>query len=64
MYYHLEYCVRHFLYGDSYLGHMVYPTKELRDAELAWMKACYNKPTELVYATYESESIGNGQMIN
>ena len=46
MFYHLEYSVRHFMYGDTYRGHEIYRTKELRDAELNWMKTCYNKPTE------------------
>lgn len=57
MYYHLEYSIRHFMYGDTYRGHEIYPTKELRDAELNWMKTCYSRPTELVYATYETETL-------
>ena len=28
MFYHLEYSVRHFMYGDTYKGHEIYPTKE------------------------------------
>ena len=63
MYYHLEYSVRNFMYGDTYRGHEIYPTKELRDAELNWMKTCYSKPTELVYATYETETIGEDKII-
>lgn len=50
MYYHLEYSVRHFMYGDTYRGHEVYPTKELRDAEL-------------VYTTYETETFGEEKII-
>ncbi len=63
MYYHLEYSVRHFMYGDTYRGHEIYPTKELRDAELDWMKTCYSKPTELVYTTYETETFGEDKII-
>ena len=40
MYYHLEYSVRHFMYGDTYRGHEIYPTKELRDEgyEPEWIR--------------------------
>ena len=60
MYYHLEYSVRHFMYGDTYRGH---ETKELRDAEIDWMKTCYSRLTELVYATYETETLGEDKII-
>lgn len=63
MYYHLEYSVRHFMYGDTYRGHEIYPIKGLRDAELDWMKTCYSRPTELVYATYETETLGEEKII-
>ena len=43
--------------------HEIYPTKELRDAELDWMKTCYSKPTELVYATYETETLNEDKII-
>lgn len=63
MYYHLEYSVRHFMYSDTYRGHEIYPIKELRDAELDWMKTCYSKPTELVYTTYETETLSEDKII-
>lgn len=53
LFYHLEYVVA--MKGSNYGGHMIYPTKMLRDAELKWMKACYNDKLE--YVEYESDSV-------
>ena len=52
-FYHLEYTVT--MKGSTYGGHMIYPTKMLRDTEVGWMKACYND--ELEYVEYESDSV-------
>ena len=41
--------------GSDYGGHMIYPTKMLRDAEVEWMKAFYNDKLE--YVEYESDSV-------
>ena len=53
LFYHLEYAVT--MKGSDYGGHMIYPTKMLRDAEVDWMKACYNDKLE--YIEYESDSV-------
>jgi hypothetical protein len=63
MYYHLEYSVRNFIFGDTYRGHRVYPTKEMRDAEINWMKTYNGKPTKLIYTTYETETLGEDKII-
>lgn len=63
MFYHLEYSVRNFIFGDTYRGHRVYPMKEMRDAELNWMKTYHGNPTELVYITYETETLGEDKII-
>ena len=53
LFYHLEYAVT--MKGSDYGGHMIYPTKELRDAEIALMKSGYNDKLE--YVEYESDSV-------
>lgn len=53
LFYHLEYAVT--VKGCDYGGHMIYPTKELRDAEIALMKSGYNDKLE--YVEYESDSV-------